>query len=170
MSLHELKTWPEYFERVRSKAKRAEFRRDDRPFRDGDTLLLREWDPATGEYTGRRIWAYVTDVARGGVIPEGFAMLSISLLTYRDERVYKPTRRRRVPVVPVSEAIKAPRLLGVRYCKKGRYFIAQLSRGLDTMYLGSFGDPIEAARVRDAKVRELGLRTPLNFPDAEVAS
>ncbi len=51
----EKKTWPEYFEKVLSGDKTFEFRLADWECNEGDTLVLREWDPTTKEYTGREI-------------------------------------------------------------------------------------------------------------------
>lgn len=99
MNTHDLKTWPEPFAALWSGAKRAEFRKTDRPFAAGDLLRLREWSPVerdrwvaawTGRglphvedaanaraYTGRSILARVTDITTGFGIPQGYAMLSI---------------------------------------------------------------------------------------------
>jgi len=52
---HELKAWPVYYQAVIDGVKRAELRQDDRGFAVGDVLILREYDPEAGEYTGR--WA-----------------------------------------------------------------------------------------------------------------
>lgn len=49
------KIWPEYFELVSSGKKRFELRVDDFDVKEGDTIILEEWDPATKEYTGRKI-------------------------------------------------------------------------------------------------------------------
>jgi hypothetical protein len=57
-TLHELKTWPEYFQAVWDCRKTFEVRKDDRGFRVGDRLLLREWSPEGG-YTGRQLTARV---------------------------------------------------------------------------------------------------------------
>lgn len=51
--MHELKTWPPYFEAIEQGIKTFELRRDDRGFKVGDWLNLREWDPMTSTYTGR---------------------------------------------------------------------------------------------------------------------
>jgi len=61
---HDLKTWPRFFDAVASGAKPFEIRANDRDYRVGDRLILREFDPATGEYSGRsveRVVSYVTD-------------------------------------------------------------------------------------------------------------
>lgn len=58
---HELKTWPEFFEPVFSGVKTFEIRKNDRDFRVGDELWLREWDLGTG-YSGRECWRIVTYV------------------------------------------------------------------------------------------------------------
>lgn len=42
---HDLKCWPKYYEYVASGDKTFEVRRNDRDFRVGDTLLLREYEP-----------------------------------------------------------------------------------------------------------------------------
>jgi hypothetical protein len=44
--LHALKCWPEFFAAILGGQKRHEVRHDDRGFKVGDRLLLREWDPA----------------------------------------------------------------------------------------------------------------------------
>ncbi len=81
MRAHKLKTWPVYFQAVRSEKKPFEVRRADRDFREGDYLCLVEFDPAkdalTGQYLYRRV-TYVltsTDVPRGLV--DGFVVLGM---------------------------------------------------------------------------------------------
>jgi ASC-1-like (ASCH) protein len=51
--IHELKCWPPYFQDVVDGKKTFEVRIDDRHFKVGDTLHLREWKPETKTYTGR---------------------------------------------------------------------------------------------------------------------
>jgi hypothetical protein len=52
---HELKCWPRYFERILDGTKTFEVRRDDRGFKSGDVLWLREWEPGGRGFTGRNI-------------------------------------------------------------------------------------------------------------------
>lgn len=62
---HDLKIWPEYFEAICDGRKTWEVRTNDRDFREGDTLHLREYQPVVwsdkgicttaAHYTGRTI-------------------------------------------------------------------------------------------------------------------
>lgn len=58
----EKKIWPEYFEAVASGKKKFELRLNDFAIAEGDTLLLKEWDPTKKDYTGRTISKKVTYV------------------------------------------------------------------------------------------------------------
>lgn len=61
---HELKVWPEFYGPAHDGVKPFEIRKNDRDYRIGDILVLREFDPATACYTGnslRRVVTYVTD-------------------------------------------------------------------------------------------------------------
>ena len=68
---HDLKSHPPLFQPVLDGAKQFEIRRNDRDFHVGDTVTLREYDPAIetqgmeAHYTGRHAGpfgiAYVTD-------------------------------------------------------------------------------------------------------------
>jgi len=46
------KTWPEWFQKVKTGKKTVEIRLADFEVNDGDVLVLEEWDPNTKEYTG----------------------------------------------------------------------------------------------------------------------
>jgi len=81
--IHELKTWPMYFERLADGSKTFEIRKDDRGYQTGDELRLREWDPNSG-YTGRSLQFRVGFVAKGdlfGLSLGGHAVLSLLPLT-----------------------------------------------------------------------------------------
>lgn len=87
---HELKCWPQSFEAIVEGRKTHEFRKDDRGFRVGDTLQLREYDPViprlassdVPHYTGRRVACQITYISRGPEhgIPEGHVIMSIFLV------------------------------------------------------------------------------------------
>lgn len=54
--IHELKVLPEYFNQVASHNKNFELRKDDRDYRVGDWILLKEFD--NGSYTGREVGCF----------------------------------------------------------------------------------------------------------------
>lgn len=77
--IHELKTWPEYYTEVLRNRKRFELRKDDRPFKAGDILRLREWNPETQEYTGSFCDRLITYVLRDTEhLAPGYCALSLS--------------------------------------------------------------------------------------------
>lgn len=49
------KCWPGIFEDVLSGKKKFDVHVDDFECEEGDVLVLEEWNPQTGEYTGRKI-------------------------------------------------------------------------------------------------------------------
>lgn len=51
----EKKVWPKEFEAIASGEKTFELRLADFELNEGDELVLKEFDPNTGEYTGRNI-------------------------------------------------------------------------------------------------------------------
>lgn len=85
---HELKCWPPFFEYIRVGVKTFEIRKDDRGFKAGDVLHLREYDPATPGadtaddcYTGRaleRTVSYVMPTRRDMGLQPGFVVLSFT--------------------------------------------------------------------------------------------
>ncbi len=58
------KIWPEYFDEVISGKKKYELRLNDFEVQEGDSLVLEEWDPKTGEYTGRKTEKKVSYVGK----------------------------------------------------------------------------------------------------------
>lgn len=79
MADHELKIWPDYFRWVDDGHKSFEVRRYDRNFQPGQTLLLREWDPGSKEYTGRQVERKISFMMTGGKhgIESGFCVLQL---------------------------------------------------------------------------------------------
>jgi len=49
------KIWPEWFKLVKSGEKKFELRLADFRVKEGDALILEEWNPKTKKYTGRKI-------------------------------------------------------------------------------------------------------------------
>ena len=62
MAVIEKRIWPGNFEEVQKGLKMYEPRLQDFAVAPGDTLLLREWDPKMGSYTGRQIEKKVAHV------------------------------------------------------------------------------------------------------------
>lgn len=106
MTIHDLKTWPEPFAAVLDGRKTYEIRVDDRGFKVGDRLRLKEWDrrpydvgfcrrsplcsrmldhggrcdsDSHADYTGREILVDVTYLTLGGAwgLPAGLCVLAI---------------------------------------------------------------------------------------------
>lgn len=77
--IHELKTWNEYFEEVFMGHKTFEIRKNDRDFKKGDTLILKEWDNFRETFTGRKLARTVTYVFEGGSfgLEKGFVVMAI---------------------------------------------------------------------------------------------
>ena len=74
--IHNLKCWPEFFWPVMRGEKPFEIRKNDRDFKVGDCLALREYDPATEVYSGLNglfTITYITDFKQ----LEGYVVMSI---------------------------------------------------------------------------------------------
>ncbi|MDP3989340.1 MAG: DUF3850 domain-containing protein [bacterium] len=64
MNTIEKKVWPEYFQQILDNKKTFEVRLNDFEINEGDTLVLKEWDPQTKDYTGRELERTVGWVGR----------------------------------------------------------------------------------------------------------
>ncbi len=60
MSIIKKKIWPEYFGLIKSGKKKFELRLADFNLKEGDILLLKEYNPETKQYTGRELSKKVT--------------------------------------------------------------------------------------------------------------
>lgn len=81
MKVHELKTIHPYFRVIWEGFKPFEIRKNDRDFKVGDILLLREYDPTTKTYSGRDVTArviYTLDKFEG--LAEGYIAMGLALL------------------------------------------------------------------------------------------
>lgn len=88
---HELKSWPRFFAPIMAGDRRHELRRNDRGYRVGDRLVLREFDESVSTYTGRECTAVVTSitshdepcaVSAEGLNPD-FCILTIRVVAQR---------------------------------------------------------------------------------------
>ena len=82
--IHELKTWPRFFQDMADGVKTFELRKDDRGFEIGDALLLREYMPDVEQYTGRQLIRLVVyklnnSIFSGGLQPD-HCILGLSML------------------------------------------------------------------------------------------
>ncbi len=55
MAIIKKKVWPDYFKLIKSGKKKFELRLADFKAKEGDILILEEWNPEKKEYTGRKI-------------------------------------------------------------------------------------------------------------------
>jgi len=75
---HCLKIWPKQFEAVRINQKRFEIRVNDRDFKEGDLLVLEEWDPTTKTYSGRVVYRVVGFIEKGSWgLPPNLCVMSL---------------------------------------------------------------------------------------------
>lgn len=77
--VHELKILPEYYWKVKSGLKNFEVRKDDRGFKEGDKLILKEWKDGkfTGEQVERWIGYIFKDTEGMFGMPEDVAILGL---------------------------------------------------------------------------------------------
>jgi len=52
---HKLKIWPKYYAEVSKRNKNFEIRKNDRNFKEGDTVTLQEFDPEKNQHTGNEL-------------------------------------------------------------------------------------------------------------------
>lgn len=79
MKSHKLKTEIEYYQKVISGEKNFELRLNDRDFREGNQLILQEYDKDKQQYTGfstSRIVTYILEDAEKFGLINGFCLMS----------------------------------------------------------------------------------------------
>lgn len=107
MTWHALKTWPEFFQPLWEGRKTFELRINDRDFKEGDILDLREFQPLLptpsrpepGRYTGRQvrvIVSHVLDPSKTGlpryIMNEDYVILSIRVLDQKEKHEGPPQK------------------------------------------------------------------------------
>jgi len=98
MKVHELKCWPKHFSAIWDGTKRFEFRFNDRDYKVGDYLHLREWEPslmygvnAGGSYLGREIVLRVTYILDASeeqpeFVPDNWIIMSLAETNFLGQR------------------------------------------------------------------------------------
>lgn len=85
--IHELKIFPEHFNKVISGEKPFEIRKNDRNFLVGDYIALNEFTSESG-YTGRSALYRITYVAGHGhppvSVPDGYVILGIHPCVFKE--------------------------------------------------------------------------------------
>ena len=79
MKVHELKILPQYYDEIMCGKKKFEIRKNDRDFKEDDTVILNEF--IDGHYTGRYIKARINYIFHGGSygLEKGYCVFSISV-------------------------------------------------------------------------------------------
>jgi hypothetical protein len=82
--IHELKCWPVPFDAVWNGRKPYEIRKNDRDYRTGDVLRLREWSPEGKQYTGREVSTEVAYMTPGGEwgLPADLCVLGLGRFSF----------------------------------------------------------------------------------------
>lgn len=79
MKVHELKTYPHYFQETMEGRKPFEIRLNDRHFQVGDIVILKEWDNI--RHTGRELRGTIQYILGSSFIglSEGYVAFSLDL-------------------------------------------------------------------------------------------
>ena len=80
--IHELKIRKEYYEAILSGKKRFEIRKDDRPFREGDYLILKVYQNDT--FTGEEITCKVSYIYRGELCKDEYCVMSVDFVGHTE--------------------------------------------------------------------------------------
>lgn len=88
MKTHEVKSWDFLYQPIVDGVKTHDLRKLDREYAIGDRLLLREYSPRTGQYSGREALAEITFITdnrtpcalSSNALAADHAILSIKLL------------------------------------------------------------------------------------------
>ena len=77
---HVLKSWVEWYSKIKYGELTANIRKDDRPFQDNDDVIFEEFDPQLKIYTGHTCKAKIVTVQRNvpGLMP-GYCVMSIKI-------------------------------------------------------------------------------------------
>lgn len=94
MTIHYVKSWPQFYQPILNGTRTSDIRsKKDRTFKIGDKLVLEEYDPFKGSYTGRKQMVEVTHIISNEtpcalssvVLDNDYAVLSIKLAPFTVE-------------------------------------------------------------------------------------
>ena len=95
MAVHHVKSWPEFFQPILAGTRRHELRKNDRDYQINDLLILHEWIPGSGSYTGRTAEAVITSmtsaefpcaVSENG-LTEGYCIFTVKITGHAEQPV-----------------------------------------------------------------------------------
>lgn len=155
-SIHKLKVRSEFFNSVESGAKTFEYRRGDRGYKNGDILLLCEFD--NGAYTGRELRRIITHVLRvRHVNTEDYFALSFSNPITLPENIKALAEKLALQALSCIE-------FDVNFFD-GEYFQTEAEEALSQAYLfGSSEMQINSAWAAHCKITQLSLAGPMPCP------
>jgi len=78
--VHALKTHPEFFQAIIQRKKTFEIRKNDTDFKEGEIVMLEEYDPIEKEYTTDAILFVISYILDGGQfgLEEGFCAIGFN--------------------------------------------------------------------------------------------
>jgi hypothetical protein len=101
MTVHELKTWAPYYRQVATGEKPFEIRRNDRDYRAGDALVLREYEPKSGRYSRGCLIVIVTCLVDAHSLSWPFLQPGVVVMGLR-----KSTLREKMNVIRLLLAVE----------------------------------------------------------------
>ena len=94
---HEIKCLPKYFNALVDGLKNFEVRKNDRDYKVGDSLLIREYDNVKKSYTDYELYAPVTYILKNDEgftgLSEGFVVLGLDVNVLNSQREYLKRKR-----------------------------------------------------------------------------
>jgi hypothetical protein len=152
---HDLKCWPDYFAESIAGRKPFEIRKNDRGFKVGDGLVLREFNFDTGAYSGRECRARITsiiDYPPG--LKDGYVVLGLAALL------------RAVPPLPVVAWLNANDGEPDRVVPEQTMAGARKDGGAILSSLRGYSDPLVRKADADAAIASLQARLEAAERDA----
>lgn len=94
---YEIKCFPKYFDALVDGLKNFEVRKNDRDYKVGDSLLIREYDSEKKSYTGYELYAPVIYILENDEsftgLAEGFIVLGLNVNVLNSQREYLKRKR-----------------------------------------------------------------------------